>query len=108
MVIYKARRHGASEADGKVAAQLAAVNALAQIKSAVGELAKVTRVIRLEGYIASAPGFTAQPAVLNGASELLATAFGEVGRHARMAVGVAELPLGAAVEVCLWVEVADG
>ncbi len=65
----------------------------------------MVRVVKVVGYVASAPGFTAQPAVLNGASELLGKIFGQAGRHARSAVGVAELPLGAPVEIELVVEV---
>lgn len=93
------------EQDGYHAAQLCTLNALAQIKKEIGSLDRVTRVIRVDGFIASAPGFTAQPQVLNGASRLLVEIFGELGKHTRVAVGVAELPLNAAVEVALWVEV---
>ena len=81
-----------------------ALNALAAIDSLVG-LERVAKVVKLTGFVASAPGFTGQPAVVNGASELLGEVFGEVGRHARSAVGVAELPLGAPVEVEVIVEV---
>ncbi|PRX99491.1 RidA family protein [Allonocardiopsis opalescens] len=90
------------------AAELAAVcalNALAAVKAEIGALARVVRVVKVTGYIASAPGFTAQPAVLNGASELLGAVFGDRGRHARSAVGVPVLPLDAPVEVELIVEV---
>jgi enamine deaminase RidA (YjgF/YER057c/UK114 family) len=76
----------------------AALNALAAA-STVCDLDQVTRVVKLTGYVASAQGFTAQPGVLDGASEVLLTAFGDAGRHARAAVGVASLPLGASVEV---------
>lgn len=93
------------EQDGYNAARLCAVNALAQIKACVGDLEKVSRIIRLEGYVASAPGFNAQPHVLNGASELFVELFGEAGKHTRIAVGVAELPLNAAVELAVWAEV---
>jgi enamine deaminase RidA (YjgF/YER057c/UK114 family) len=79
-------------------AAVAVLNALAAA-STVCDLDEVERVVRLGGFVASAPGFTGQPAVLNGASEVLVAAFGEAGRHARCAVGVAELPLGAPVEV---------
>lgn len=81
------------------------LNALAAIDSLVG-LAGVVKVVKVTGFVASAPGFTAQPAVLNGASELLGAVFGEAGQHARSAVGVAELPLGSPVEVEVIVEVA--
>ena len=83
----------------------ATMNALAIIKSAVGDLDRVVRVVKLTGYVASAPGFTDQASVLNHASKLLVAAFGERGRHARVAVGVAELPLGVPVEIELVVEV---
>jgi enamine deaminase RidA (YjgF/YER057c/UK114 family) len=95
-----------SEAEAKRAARLCCINALAQLKAAAGSLAAISRIVRLDGYVASADGFTNQPAVLNGASEFLLEVFGEAGRHARAAVGVAELPLGAAVELVLWAEVA--
>jgi enamine deaminase RidA (YjgF/YER057c/UK114 family) len=81
-----------------------ALNALAAVDALVG-LDAVVRVVKVVGFVASAPGFTAQPAVLNGASELLGELFGTAGAHARSAVGVAELPLGAPVEVELIVEV---
>ena len=87
------------------AVRLATVNALAALKSVVGDLDKVTRVVKLTGYVASAPGFTEQPEVLNHASKLLLAAFGERGRHARAAVGVAELPRGVPVELDLVFEV---
>lgn len=94
------------EQDGWNAARLCAVNALAQIKACLGSLERVARVVRVEGYVNSAPGFHAQPQVINGASELLAELFGEIGKHTRIAVGVAELPLNAAVELAVWVEAA--
>jgi enamine deaminase RidA (YjgF/YER057c/UK114 family) len=84
-------------------AKLCALNALAAIDALVG-LDSVARIIRVVGYVASAEGFTGQPRVVNGASELLGRIFGDAGRHARSAVGVAELPLGAPVEVELTVE----
>ena len=84
-------------------AKVCALNALAAIDDLVG-LDSVRRVVRVVGYVASAEGFTGQPQVVNGASELLGRIFGEAGRHARSAVGVAELPLGAPVEVELTVE----
>ncbi|KQH78474.1 LysR family transcriptional regulator [Mycobacterium gordonae] len=88
----------------KALARVCALNALAAIDSLVG-LDSVTRVVKVVGFVASAPGFHGQPGVINGASELLAEVFGENGKHARSAVGVAELPLGAPVEVELIVEV---
>ena len=93
-----------SEVQARELAARCALNALAAIDALVG-LAAVVRVVKVTGFVASAPGFTAQPAVLNGASDLLGEVFGEAGRHARSAVGVAELPLGAPVEVEVIVEV---
>lgn len=89
---------------GKALARVCALNALAAIDSLV-DLNTVTRVVKVVGFVASAPGFHGQPGVINGASELLAEVFGDNGKHARSAVGVAELPLGAPVEVELIVEV---
>jgi enamine deaminase RidA (YjgF/YER057c/UK114 family) len=86
-------------------AATAALNALAVLDAEVG-LDSVVRVVKVVGYVASAPGFTGQPAVVDGASQLLVDVFGDAGRHARSAVGVAMLPLGAPVEVELVVEVA--
>lgn len=93
-----------SEADAKDAARGCALNALAAVDALVG-LDAVVRVVKVVGFVASAPGFTGQPEVINGASELLNEVFGEAGAHARSAVGVAELPLGVPVEVEMIVEV---
>ncbi|HEU0190218.1 MAG TPA: RidA family protein [Mycobacterium sp.] len=93
-----------SAADGTACARTCALNALAAIDALVG-IDAVVRVVKVVGYVASAPGFTGQPAVINGASDLLGEVFGEAGQHARSAVGVAELPLDAPVEVELVVEV---
>jgi enamine deaminase RidA (YjgF/YER057c/UK114 family) len=106
---------GALAATGKVGAEVSAqdahglaricaLNALAAVDELVG-LDAVVGVVKVVGFVASAPGFTGQPGVVNGASELLAEVFGEAGRHARSAVGVAELPIGAPVEVEIVVEV---
>ena len=86
-------------------ARTCALNALAAIDALVG-LDAVTGVVKVVGFVASAPGFTGQPGVINGASDVLGEIFGDAGRHARSAVGVAELPIGAPVEVELIVEVA--
>ena len=86
-------------------ARTCAVNALAAIDAVVG-LGRVVKIVKITGFVASAPGFTAQPGVINGASELFLDVLGELGRHARSAVGVAELPLGAPVEVEVIAEVA--
>jgi enamine deaminase RidA (YjgF/YER057c/UK114 family) len=90
---------GVSMDDGQKAARACAVNLLAQLKTALGDLDKVTRVVRLGGFINSVPGFTDGPKVMNGASDLMVEVFGEKGRHARSTVGVAALPANAAVEV---------
>jgi len=76
-----------------------ALNAIAAIRTVVGDLDRVTRVVKVVGFVASTPDFTGHPGVVNGASELLGAAFGEAGVHARSAVGVAALPMGAPVEV---------
>lgn len=91
---------------GMEAAKVAALNALAIVRSEVGSLDKVKRIVKMVGHIASAPGFTDQPQVLNGASDLFVQIFGEAGRHARVAVGAAELPRQAPVEIELIVQVA--
>ena len=85
--------------DGQKAARTCAVNLLAQLKAALGDLDKVTRVVRLGGFINATPEFLDGPKVMNGASDLMVAAFGDKGRHARTTVGVAMLPLDAAVEV---------
>jgi enamine deaminase RidA (YjgF/YER057c/UK114 family) len=90
---------GVSVEDGSRAARACAINLLAQIKAGLGDLDKVTRVIRLGGFINSAPDFLDGPKVMNGASDLMVEVFGDRGRHARTTVGVAALPLDAAVEV---------
>jgi enamine deaminase RidA (YjgF/YER057c/UK114 family) len=101
---------GALVATGKVGAEvepeaavdlarICALNALAAVKSAIGDLDQVVRVVKVVGYVASAPEFSGQPAVVNGASNLLGEVFGAAGTHARSAVGVAVLPLDAPVEV---------
>lgn len=89
----------------KELARICGLNALAAVHSLVG-IDAVTRIVKVVGFVASADGFTGQPAVVNGASELFGEVFGEAGLHARSAVGVAELPLGAPVEVELIAEVA--
>jgi enamine deaminase RidA (YjgF/YER057c/UK114 family) len=89
------------------AAKMCALNAIAQIKACIGDLDRVTRIVRVEGIVQSADGFSQQPQVINGASELFVQAFGEAGKHTRIAIGANELPLNAAVEVAVWAEVAD-
>ena len=90
---------GVSIEDGHKAARACAVNLLAQLKAGLGDLDKVVRVVRLGGFINSVPGFPDGPKVMNGASDLMVTAFGDKGRHARTTVGVPALPLDASVEV---------
>jgi enamine deaminase RidA (YjgF/YER057c/UK114 family) len=91
--------------DAKDLARQCALNALAAIKAEIGDLAKVKRVVKVVGFVASDPSFTGQPGVINGASELFADVFGQAGIHARSAVGVSVLPLDAPVEVEVIVEV---
>ncbi len=87
-------------------ARIAALNALAAVDDLVG-IDNVTRVLKIVGFVASSDGFTGQPAVINGASNLMGEIFGEAGAHVRSAVGVSELPLGSPLEIELVVEVAD-
>jgi enamine deaminase RidA (YjgF/YER057c/UK114 family) len=90
---------GVSLEDGQNAARICAINLLAQLKAALGDLDKVARVVRLGGFVNSTPDFLDGPKVLNGASDLMVAAFADRGRHARTTVGVAVLPSDAAVEV---------
>ncbi|TDE33242.1 RidA family protein [Nonomuraea mesophila] len=92
--------------EGQAQARICALNAVAALKAELGELSRVRRIVKAVVFVASAPDFTAQPQVANGASDLLAEVFGEQGKHARSAVGVAALPLDAPVEVELIAEVA--
>ena len=91
--------------EARTCARQAALNALAVVAAEIGGLKNVARIVRLTGHIASAPGFRDQAKVLNAASELLGQVFGDAGRHSRAAVGAAELPLGAPVELEMIVEV---
>jgi enamine deaminase RidA (YjgF/YER057c/UK114 family) len=93
--------------EGYNATRLAVLNALALIKQECGTLNQVRQIVRLIGHVASAEGFTQQPAVVNGASDLLVNIFGDAGRHARLAVGAAELPLNAPVELELIVQLSE-
>ena len=90
---------------GYDAARLTLLNALAMVRQELGTLDRVVRIVRLTGHVASAEGFTQQPAVINGASDLLVKIFGEAGRHARLALGAAELPLNMCIELELIVQV---
>ena len=94
-----------SEVLGKEAAKLCALNCLGAIKSVIGNLDKIKRVVKLTVFVNSAEGFTDQPKVANGASEFILEIFGEAGKHVRSAVGVSELPLNSAVEIEMIVEV---
>lgn len=94
-------------ADAAALARTCALNALAAAASVAGGLDAISRVVKLTGFVASAPDFTGQPQVVNGASELLLEVFGEAGRHARSAVGMAVLPLDAPVEIEIVVEVSS-
>ena len=88
-----------TEAEAYEAARICAINCLSAVKSLIGCLDKVERIVKLTGFVNSAPGFSSQPKVVNGASEFLGQVFGDGGKHARSAVGVSELPVNAAVEV---------
>lgn len=90
---------GVSNEDGTEAARLCAINLLAQAKAALGSLDRITRCVRLGGFINAAPDFGALPVIMNGASNLMVEALGDIGRHARSTVGMAQLPLDACVEV---------
>ncbi len=94
-------------ADAQELARVCALNAIAAIKSVVGDLDRIEQVVKVVGFVASDPAFTGQPGVVNGASELLGAVFGDRGVHARSAVGVAALPLDAPVEVEVVVRVSD-
>jgi enamine deaminase RidA (YjgF/YER057c/UK114 family) len=91
--------------EAKEQAKICAINALAAVKSVIGDLDRIERVVKVVGFVASAPDFTGQPGVVNGASEFLGEVLGEAGVHARSAVGVAVLPLDAPVEVEIQVKV---
>ena len=90
---------GLTVEQGRAAARLAALNVLAQVKAAVGELDRVAQVVRLTGFVSATPEFTDHPQVVNGASDLMVEVLGDKGRHTRAAVGVSSLPMGCAVEV---------
>lgn len=90
---------GVSIEDGREAARLCVLNALSVMRQALGSLDRIARVVKVTGFVASAPGFVEQPSVVDGASSLLLEIFGEQGRHARSAVGMAELPRSAPIEI---------
>lgn len=89
----------ADVATGQAAAKLCAINILAQAKAALGDLDRISQVIKIQGFVNSTPDFTDHPAVINGASDFLVEVLGDAGKHARAAVGMASLPLGVAVEI---------
>ena len=91
--------------EGYEAAKVCAINAIAQLKAAVGNLSRISQILRIEGNVHSAPGFTGQPQVLNGASDLIFDIFGDKGRHTRTALGIFEMPLNAAVQISIFAEV---
>jgi enamine deaminase RidA (YjgF/YER057c/UK114 family) len=94
-----------TEEEGKEAAKLCALNCLSAVKSVIGNLDKIKRVLKLTVFVSSAEGFSAQPKVANGASEFIVEIFGDAGKHVRSAVGVSELPLNSAVEIEMIVEI---
>lgn len=94
--------------EARAATRTATLNALAALAEELGDLDAIHRIVRLEGYVASAPRFTGQADVLNAASDLLVQVFGDAGRHTRVAVGVSSLPKEAPVEIALWAEVNGG
>lgn len=98
---------GISEADAYEAAKVCALNCLSVVKAQIGSLDKIKQVVKVVGFVNSAPGFNMQPKVINGASELIGQIFQDAGQHARSAVGVNELPLDAAVEVEMIVKVQE-
>ena len=96
-----------SEEDGYQAARQCALNAIAQLKAAAGNLNKIRKIVRIEGYVHCADGFRGHPQVINGASDLIVEIFGEKGRHTRLALGINEMPVNAAVQLAITAEVDD-
>ena len=96
-----------SEEDGYQAARQCALNGIAQLQAATGDLDKIQKIVRIEGYVHCADGFRGHPRVLNGASDLVAEIFGERGQHTRLALGINEMPLDAAVQLAMTAEIAD-
>lgn len=91
--------------EGYWAARQAALNGIAQLKAAAGDLEKIVRIVRLEGFVHCAPGFRDHPKVLDGASDLLVSVFGDRGKHTRLALGISDMPLNSCVQLGLWAEV---
>ena len=96
----------ADVATGQAAAKLCAINILAQAKAALGDLDRITQVLKIQGFVNSTPDFTEHPSVINGASDFLVEVLGDAGKHARAAVGMGSLPLGVAVEIDAIIEFA--
>ena len=96
-----------SEEEGYESAKICAVNALAQLKACVGDLDKIKRVVRVEGYVHSAPGFQGQAKVMNGVSDLINQLYSDREKHTRIAVGIHDMPLNAAVQISVWAEVIE-
>ena len=96
-----------SDEEGYQAARQCALNAIAQLKAATGDLDKIQKIVRIEGYVHCAEGFRGHPQVLNGASDLVNEIFGERGQHTRLALGINEMPLDAAVQLAMTAEIAD-
>ena len=92
---------------GYQAARLCAINAIAQIKAAAGQLSRVKQILRVEGYVHAGPGYRGHPRILDGASDLFNEVFGERGKHTRLALGINEMPLNAAVELGVWAELSQ-
>ena len=106
VLVYKGKLgDDITEEDGYKAARLACVNCIAELKLVLGDLNRVKRIVNLSGYVASSEGFVHQPAVVNGASDLIVEIWGEDGKHSRKAIGVFELPDGAPVEIELIAEI---
>ena len=97
---------GADFETGQAAARLCAINILAQAKAALGDLDRITQVLKIQGFVNATPDFTQHPAVINGASDFLVEVLGDAGKHARAAVGMGSLPLGVAVEIDAIIEFA--
>ena len=104
---FRIYAYPATEDQGYQAARQCAINAISQLKAAAGDLDRVRQIVKVDGYVHTAPGFRGHPQVLNGASELIRSVFGERGRHARLAVGIDEMPLNAAVQICVTAEIED-
>ena len=96
-----------SNEDGYQAARQCALNAIAQLKDATGNLDKIQKIVRIEGYVHCAEGFRSHPQILNGASDLVGELFGKRGQHSRLALGINEMPLNAAVQLAMTAEIAD-